>query len=100
MIWCLSDIALSCHPCLLVCFRGHLFICSEVKWKSRTHIEKAMQNKPKSNLSPSGYFTVTTIDAFKLTGKSSRLIDFNSPSLLRATCSSDFKLNPAYNLKY
>ena len=69
MIWCLTNITLSFLLCLLVCLSGHLLIWSVVNRKSRTRSGKAMQNKPQSNLSPSRDFTVTTIDAFKLTGK-------------------------------
>ena len=56
----------------------------------------AMQNKPKSNFYSSQDFTATTIDAFKLTGKSLRLIDFNSISFLRGNWNWDLRIQQSF----
>ena len=56
----------------------------------------AMQNKPKSNFYSSRDFTATTIDAFKLTGKSLRLIDFNSISFLRGNWNWDLRIQLSF----
>ena len=56
----------------------------------------AMQNKPKSNFYSSRDFTATTIDAFKLTGKSLRLIDFNSISFLRGNWNWNLRIQQSF----